>query len=692
MMKPNRLIDEKSPYLLQHAHNPVDWHPWSQEAFDKADKEDKPIFLSIGYATCHWCHVMERESFEDSKTAEAINDAFICIKVDREERPDIDAVYMGACQLMTGSGGWPLTIIMTPDKRPFFAATYLPKESRYGRIGLVDLTTRIRQLWQNNRQKILASLDQISEGMQRTFEIGDRQQITTSIFTDAFNHFRVGYDDRFGGFEPAPKFPTPHRLRFLLRHHFHTGDPLALEMVENTLSAMVQGGIWDHVGFGFHRYSTDERWFLPHFEKMLYDQALMAISLIEAYQVSGHSLLAGAAHQIFDYVHRDMTAPEGGFYSAEDADSEGEEGRFYTWHWDEFMRILGKEEGKPWTRIFNMDKDGNYSDEASGAKTGGNILHLTRPLSSWAKELGMPENRLRKHWEQSRHQLFLAREKRIHPLKDDKILTDWNGLMIAALALGANGLGNPVYVSRAEKAARFILTRLTDSSGHLLHRFREGEASIRANADDYAFLIHGLLSLYAATHRVTYGEQAAILQKRMIDEYWDNAKGGFFLTPHDAADLPIRPKTIYDGAVPSANSVALSNLYTLSRLTGDNKWEKTASKMVDAFSGVVASHPFGYSHFLLGLDMVLHPGQEVVITGADNAEPTRNMMSALMSSFSPNRTVHLKHDANENRLAAFAPYTLPMSVTPQRATAYVCNNFACAAPVTDMEEMKTLLT
>jgi len=686
-MEPNRLADEKSPYLLQHARNPVRWYPWSEDAFLRARNEDKPIFLSIGYATCHWCHVMERESFEDREAADILNDVFVCIKVDREERPDIDAVYMGACQMLTGSGGWPLTIVMTPERKPFFAGTYLPKHSRHGRIGLLDLAKRIRALWHSEREKVLTSAHRITGELGRLSEYSSEGKLDAAVFNLAYEQIRQSFDDRFGGFESAPKFPTPHRLRFLLRHHSNTGDPLPLEMARKTLTAMVRGGIWDHVGFGFHRYSTDRRWLLPHFEKMLYDQALIAPALLETYQLTGETRFARVAEDIFSYLHRDMTSLDGAFFSAEDADSEGEEGKFYVWTTDEFEDALGKQEAGFWGRIYNLEREGNFTDESTGRTTGANILHLTRPLSRWAADLEIPDQELSCRWEKAREKLHLARSKRVPPLKDDKILADWNGLMIAALAMGARILNRPTYARQASQAAQFIISRMTDQHGALWHRYRDGDVRISAHASDYAFLIHGLLSLYDTTQDLTHAEGAALLQDRMVSEYWDADAGGFFSTAGSSKDLPLRPKELYDGAIPSANSVALGNLLALGRLTGNARWEDMAHTLSESFSGTVGRQPTAYTHFLLGLDMALYPGQEVVIVGERDAAYTREMLSAIHSRFSPNRVLLLKSDDNQDRLAAFADHTREMRQSNSRPTAYVCSNFTCQTPTTDIQAM-----
>ncbi len=604
----NRLIHEKSPYLLQHAHNPVAWQPWSQDAFDLARAENKPVFLSIGYAACHWCHMMEKESFEDEKAARYLNETFVCIKVDREERPDIDAVYMAACQMMTGSGGWPLNILLTPDKKPFFAATYLPRTSRFGRAGLIEICQKVHELWRDKREQIVASAEAASTQLPRVFAYVRADEPDPSLLERALDQIRQSFDPQHGGFDSAPKFPIPHRLLFLLQCYLRDKDETTLDMVGQTLVAMRMGGLWDHVGFGFHRYSTDKRWLLPHFEKMLYDQALLAMAYLEAFQVTGDRFFAKTAEDIFTYVLRDMTSPEGAFYSAEDADSEGEEGKFYVWTAAEFELALPDEDARRWATILRLSPEGNYKDEASGRKTGANILHLTTLLDEWADKLNIPPEELIKEWERVRTKLFLARKQRVSPLKDDKILTDWNGLMIAALALGARVLERPDYADAARQAVQFVLTRMRDSNGRLCHRFRGGDLAVGAMGADYAFLIHGLLQLYGATFDAAFAEEARTLQEEMIRDFWDEKDGGFFSTRSGADGLPVRPKEIYDGALPSINSVALHNLLILGRMTGETGWTARASDLIRAFAGTVGTQPTAYTYFLCGLDFTREPG------------------------------------------------------------------------------------
>jgi hypothetical protein len=686
-MAPNRLIDEKSPYLLQHAHNPVDWHPWNEETFEKARAANTPIFLSIGYATCHWCHVMEKESFEDAEAARHLNETFVCIKVDREERPDIDAVYMAACQMMTGAGGWPLSIFMTPERKPFFAATYIPKRNRFGRSGLIELCERVKTLWAEQPGQIADSAEGLTAKLGQAFAYQSAAEPGVRVLDRAYDDIAYAFDGRHGGFEPAPKFPTPHRLQFLLRCHARTGEPRALEMVERTLTAMRLGGIWDHVGFGFHRYATDREWLLPHFEKMLYDQALTALACLEAHQVNGNPLLAETARDVFTYVLRDMTAAEGGFFSAEDADSEGVEGKFTVWGLDEFRQVLGAEEAGFWEPVFNLRPEGNFHDEATGRPTGANILHLTRPLGRWARERDLEEEAIKRRWEGARRLLFEARTRRVPPLKDDKILTDWNGLMIAALAAGSRILGRADYAQAAARAARFTLTTLRAENGRLFHRFRDGERAIAGQAGDYAFLIHGLLHLYRATFDIGFAEEAAALQRIMLDDFWDADAGGFFLVDPHHLELPVRPKELYDGAIPSANSMALTNLLWLSRLTGETHWAEKAQQVVRAFAGSVGKTPSAFTWFLCGLDFALRPGRDIVVAGTAGAADTRGLLEALNRGYAPNQVTLLKSEDNATRLARFAGYTDGLAVARGQAAAHLCEGASCKESVSDISAL-----
>ncbi|WP_370574532.1 thioredoxin domain-containing protein, partial [Methanomethylovorans sp.] len=675
--EPNFLINEKSPYLLQHAYNPVKWYPWGEVAFERSRAENKPIFLSIGYSTCHWCHVMEKESFEDPDVARLMNKTFICIKVDREERPDIDSVYMAVCQAITGRGGWPLTIFMTPSREPFFAATYIPKQGRFGSAGMLDIIPHIANLWAQQQEDILQSARQLKAAISPEVSQGSAQGTGTELnektLHTSYSQLLSAFDRQEGGFGRAPKFPTPHNLTFLIRYWYRTGNIEALQMVTKTLDAMHMGGIYDHVGSGFHRYSTDSKWLVPHFEKMLYDQAMLIIAYTEAFQATGIEQYRQTAEEVIDYVRRDMCSAEGAFYCAEDADSEGVEGKFYLWKEEEIYEILPAEEADLICKVYGVSAEGNYNEEISGIVTRQNILHLARPIQEIAHELGLSLTELKTKLELSRKMLFARREKRVHPAKDDKVLTDWNGLMIAALSKASRVFARREYAQAASQAANFILQEMSFHDGRLLHRYRDGEASITGFLEDYAFLIWGLIELYQATMEKEYLEQALELNFLQMQDFMDN-EGGFFHTAKGSEDLLFRNKEIYDGAIPSGNSVSVLNLLKLARITGNTDLEEKAYASMKAFSGQVDAMPMAYSQFLHALDFALGPSYEVVIAGNREDQDTKEMLALIDRSFLPNMVLLLKEN---DSVAEIAPYTKDMSVTDGRATAYVCQSFSC---------------
>ncbi len=685
----NHLAGESSPYLLQHAGNPVDWYPWGPQAFEKARREDKPIFLSIGYSTCHWCHVMERESFADKDVAALLNQYFVSIKVDREERPDIDAVYMTVTQALTGSGGWPMTIIMTPDKKPFYAGTYFPKNTRWGRPGLMQLLPKIAALWQKERAKVLDSAGQITRHVAGLEQQRPAVALDRRILDSAAAALAERYDERFGGFGNAPKFPSAHQLMFLLRHHHDVQDNRALAMVENTLMQMRLGGIYDQIGFGFHRYSTDARWRVPHFEKMLYDQAMLVMVYTEAFQVTGKAFYARVAAEIITYVLRELTSPGGGFFSAEDADSQGIEGRFYLWRPEQIQRVLDPAEAALVLKIFNVKKGGNFEDAGPGQHVDENILYLQKPLAQLVSEMGIAEKQLRQRLEAARQKMLSALQNRVHPFKDDKILTDWNGLMIAALARAGRVFKKPRYTAAAQKAADFVLHNLVDDRGRLLKRYRAGKAGLPAHLNDYAFMVWGLLELYRATFQTKYLAQAVALNGKMLSHFWDASNGGLYLTADDSEKLLLRSKQIYDGAIPSANSVALLNLLRLGRLTGKTMYMDRAERMIKAFSGVVSQFPAGHCQFMTALAFALNPGYEVVIVGEAQKEDTRQLLAALQRRFLPQTVVLLRpaDSAAAAGIVDIAPFARTMTAKSRRATAYVCRQFACRLPTTDVKQM-----
>lgn len=666
----NRLINEKSPYLLQHAYNPVDWYPWSEEAFVKARTEDKPIFLSIGYSTCHWCHVMERESFEDEEVAALLNEHFVAIKVDREERPDIDTIYMQACQAMTGHGGWPLSIFMTPDKKPFYAGTYFPKNSRHGMPGFIDLLRTISRVWSTRRHE----LERISEEAARAISEASRhrggRKPDRSILDRAYRILQRSFDPEYGGFGPAPKFPVPHNLLFLLRYWRWTGEEQALSMVEKTLTCMYRGGIYDHLGFGFSRYSTDGRWLVPHFEKMLYDNALLAWAYGEAYQATQNPFYARVVREIFTYIFRDMTDPEGGFYAAEDADSEGEEGKFYVWTPVEVEQVLGPELGREFCQAYDITPQGNFE--------GKSIPNLIN--SGTAAGL-----------EQAREALFNARQKRVRPFKDDKILTAWNGLMIASLAINGRILGEPLYAEKAARAADFILRRLRRPDGRLLGRYRQGEAKELGIVDDYAFLIWALLELFFTTGGKKYLTLALELNEDMLRLFWDDEGGGLFHYGRDGEQHFARPKELYDGALPSGNSVAAYNLIRLARLTGNEQLQDIARRQLEAFGGTVAEAPSYYSFFLLAVLLEETPPVDLHIIYPGTAGQPEDMLALVRNRYAPDMlTLCLPEDEAEN-LSSLVPSLQGRHALGGRVTAYLCRSYACQAPVHTAAALKNIL-
>lgn len=679
----NRLVFEKSPYLLQHAANPVDWHPWGEDAFAAARAQGKPVFLSVGYATCHWCHVMEHESFENEDVARLMNEAFINVKVDREERPDIDHVYMTVTQAMTGSGGWPMTVIMTPEKKPFFAGTYFPRESRYGRPGMLDLVPHISALWKEDRAKLEHSAEEITRELSKMASSFPGAMLGKGAMDKAFREYDERFEDRNAGFSHRPKFPVPHNLSFLLRYFERTGEARALHMAEHTLEKMRLGGIFDHVGFGFHRYSTDEVWLVPHFEKMLYDQALLVAAYTEAWQVTGRGLYRQAAEEVLTYVLRDMTAPEGGFYSAEDADSEGEEGKFYVWTHAEVMELLGEELGAVYTKALSITEEGNYHEEHSGRLTGANIPHLPAALDRLAEKMKVDLAAMQAPLEAARAKLFDVREQRIHPLKDDKVLTDWNGLMIAAFAKAGMAFDNADYVNAARKAADFALTTLRRQDGRLLKRYRLGDAGLPAHLEDYAFLAHGLVELYHATFEVRYLREAIALANLMIDLFWDAEDGGFFQSARDSERLFVRAKEAYDGAIPSGNSVAALTLARLGRMTATVGFEEKAARTITAFSGAVERMPSQFSMMMMAADFLEGPSLEVVLAGDDVAEMAR----AVRSRFLPRVVVLHRPETNPGPIVELAPFLDYNAPVEGKATAYVCRNQACEQPVTSVEAL-----
>mgnify|MGYP006278148497 CR=1 FL=1 len=685
----NRLSGSDSPYLLQHADNPVAWRPWGEAAFEEARRLDRPVFLSIGYSTCHWCHVMAHESFEDEEVAELLNERFVPIKVDREERPDVDQVYMTACQVMSGRGGWPLTVVTTPDREPFFAGTYFPKDDRGGRPGLMRILSRIAELWEEDRASALRSAGNAVDALERAMEAPGGEGLDEEALDGAYRDFARRFDASEAGFGSAPKFPSPHDLMFLFRHAHRTGEERASEMAAATLRAMRRGGIWDHVGFGFHRYSTDARWLLPHFEKMLYDQAMLALAYTEGWQVTGEDLFARTVRQIVTYLRRDLRDEAGAFHAAEDADSEGGEGAFYVWEEDELRELLDEEDFELAADVWNTRAGGNFAEESTGRKTGENVLHRRRSLEEIAADRGLEAGELRDRLERIRRTLFEAREGRPRPHRDDKVLADWNGLAVAALARAGSALEEEGWVETAREAAGFVLEEMRDGEGRLLHRWRGGRAGVEAGAADYACLVWGLIELYEATHETRWLREALTLQEEMEGQCGAEG-GGWYSGPHDRADeLPVRAREGHDGAIPSANSVGAWNALRLARLTGRTELEDRGLAAERAWSDRARRSPGGHAMLLVAVDFRVGPTREVVLAGEEGEPELAAMRRVLRGAFRP-RTVHVHRPSGDLGEAVddLSPLAAEHAAGEGGTAAWVCTDFACRAPVGTADELR----
>jgi uncharacterized protein YyaL (SSP411 family) len=685
--KMNRLRFEKSPYLLQHADNPVNWFPWSDEAFKTAKDEDKPIFLSIGYSTCHWCHVMAHESFEDEKVAEILNKNFICIKVDREERPDIDNIYMKFCQMITGSGGWPLTIIITPDKKPFFAATYIPKEQRFGRNGLLEMLPRIIKLWNDDKENVIKSSLDITDNLKLQLEVDKNNiKINKNILNQTYENLLTNYDELYGGFNNAPKFPSPHNLIFLLRYWNKSGDEYALKMVNETLTNMYFGGIYDHVGYGFHRYSTDRKWILPHFEKMLYDQSMMILAYTEAHQATKNPIFKKVVEEIITYIIRDLKSEEGVFYSAEDADSEGIEGKYYTWTFDELKKLFSNKEFDLVKNIFNLREEGNYIEETTRNTSGKNVIFLNN--SEKYSNIFLKDS---DEFKEILLKMFKIRSKRVPPSKDEKILTDWNGLIIAALSKAGFVFDENNYLNLAEKAVDFILKNMYNKNTGLLHRYKDGDSDIMGFADDYAFLIWGLLELYMSNNKIKYLSKALELNDYFIENFWDKSSSGFQFINKKKQEI-LNTKEIYDGAIPSSNSVSAMNLILLSRITGNSKYEEMAHEIIQYFSKDVSRYPIGYTHLLSAFDFAIGPSYEIILFEGDNKSEARKLINEIRENYLPNKILIKISDENEKKsMIKLCPYIDKYKLIENKTTLYLCENYQCKKPITDSNQLKKLL-
>ena len=702
-MHTNRLASQKSPYLLQHAHNPVDWFPWGPEAFETARRDDKPIFLSIGYSTCHWCHVMERESFENEAIAALLNRDYVPIKVDREERPDVDRIYMTFVQATTGGGGWPMSVWLTPDLEPFFGGTYFPPEARYGHPGFASILTQIAAAWAADRGQIVDSARDIVEDLRQHAAVaaGRPGAIDRAMLDSGFFAFRRTFDVRLGGFGDAPKFPRPSVHNFLLRYWARTKNPEALDMALLTLREMAKGGIDDQLGGGFHRYSVDERWFVPHFEKMLYDQAQLAISCLEAFQATGDPQYAETARRILDYVLRDMTGPEGGLFSAEDADSATDparpdlksEGAFYSWSAEEIRARAGQPAADWFCYRYGVEAGGNVANDPHGEFTGKNILYQAHTVEETARHFDRPLEEIRAGLEQAGRVLLEARSKRVRPQLDDKVLTAWNGLMISAFARGGAILEDPRYAAAARRAAEFLIARVYDAPyGALLRRWRQGAAAIPAFLDDYALFAQGLLDLYEAQFDRRDLELAIRLTEIQMERFEDSERGGFFASAADDASLVMRVKEDYDGAEPSGNSVAAMNLLRLARFTNRSGFHQSAERTLAAFASRLAATPSALPQMLAACEWLLDEPREIVLVGERGDADTEALLRTLHSRFVPNRVAMLVDSPETRRaLAAGIPSIEFMEKLEGRATVYVCRNYTCQLPVTETEKFAELI-
>ncbi|MFH1830167.1 MAG: thioredoxin domain-containing protein [Pseudomonadota bacterium] len=677
MKHANRLIAERSPYLLEHAYNPVDWYPWGEEAFEKAAKEDKPIFLSVGYLACHWCLVMERESFEDPDVAKLLNDSFVCIKVDREERPDIDALYMKAAQMLSGSGGWPLSVMMTPQKQPFFAATYIPKNNSFGRAGLVEILPRARDMWATRRAELMASANDVVSTIDQNMGLVPSSALDKDDLKLAYEQLKKSFDKQHGGFGQAPKFPSPYNLTFLLRYYKRTGNAGALSMVEQTLNAVRMGGIHDHVGGGFYRYSTDSQWRIPHFEKMLGDQALIAIAYIEAWQITRRDGFRKTAARTLDYAMRVLSSPGKGFCSAEGADNKKGEGAFYVWTTKELRRVLNPNQLELFSLVYGL----NDKEDAA------NILYMREPIENLAAKHSIDPDQFMHEVNESLELLLSARDKRDHPKLDDKVLADLNGLMIVALSKAYRAFGENKYLDEAESTANFILAHMRASEGRLFHSLRDAQEPIKAFADDYAFMIWGLLELYQSSLDIRYLSSALELNEHFISNHWNAEQGCIMLQANDDTDLPVRLADAFDSAVPSANSTHMRNLLLISRITGETAYERMAASIAQTFASQVRTAPTGFCHLLSAVDCAIGPSMDVIVAGDPKAQDARNMIDQLHKPYLPDMVLLFRDESEGHpKIDELSHFTKQCQSIDGKATAYVCKGRHCLAPTTDPNE------
>ncbi|MEM8945995.1 MAG: thioredoxin domain-containing protein [Planctomycetota bacterium] len=683
---PNHLANETSPYLLQHVNNPVDWYPWGEEALTRAKEQNMPIFLSIGYSACHWCHVMEHESFENEAIAKSLNEKFVCIKVDREERPDLDQIYMNAVQIMTGRGGWPMSVFLTPDLKPFYAGTYWPPKRSRGMPGFDEVVLGVSNAWDTNREAVVDTSEKLTADLGRIGDLGSGE-LSEDLMTSAVGHFRRTFDSTYGGFGGAPKFPSPMCLQLLLRYWHRKRDVQALRMVTVTLDRMAAGGIYDHLGGGFARYSVDARWLVPHFEKMLYDNSQLAATYVEAYQATGDENYVRVVRETLDYTLRDMTdagidGTGGGFYSTEDADSEGVEGKFYVWTPDELREILGDEAARTFGRVYDVTDEGNFEHA--------NILNLPKTIEQQATALGRKASDLEQELAESRAKLFAAREKRIHPGKDDKVIVAWNGLMIDAMARAGAVLGEQKYVDAAAKAAHFLLHKLRRDDGRLLHTWRHGRAKLDAYLDDYANLANGLVSLYEASFDAQHLDHAIALVQTILDHFADSDDGGFFYTADDHEQLIVRNKDLYDNAVPSGNAMAATVLMRLGKLTGEQKYLDAATGAMQTTVGLMRQAPAGVAQILVALDMHLGPTYEIVFAGDPSEQTSQAALADLQRRYLPNKVLGFAGEASDSP-AVLKDLLAGKKMLDGQPTLFICEGFTCQAPAVGDEAISSAL-
>ena len=677
----NRLSRETSPYLLQHAHNPVDWYPWGEEAFAKAKNENKPILLSIGYSACHWCHVMEHESFENEKIAALMNELFVNIKVDREERPDLDEIYMNAVQMLTGRGGWPMTMFLTPDRKPFYGGTYFPPEDRQGMPGFARILHGVSQAFRERPEEVEKSVAQILTALQRMSEAQETtKNLSPTIIADGADKIARAYDADNGGLGQAPKFPNAGVYELFLRHYSRSQNERFLEMVVHTLTKMAQGGIYDHLGGGFHRYSVDAKWLVPHFEKMLYDNAQLVRIYAHAHTITREPLFKSVVNETIDYLLREMLHPEGGFYATQDADSEGEEGKFFVWTEDDVTRLLGDEDAAIFCRMFDVGEPGNFEDKS--------ILHPILTVDQASKLFRKDPSEVAALVARAKQKLFAAREKRIKPFRDDKIIAAWNGLILSGLAEAIKLSGNPAWIDAAQRTVEFIFSKMFHD-GFLLHTYKDGQAKLLGYLDDYAFLAVGLLDLYEALFDRSYLERASQLTEIMLREFWDERDGGFYFTGKSHEQLISRAKPIFDASIPSGNAMATQLLLRLYHFGGNDRYRAGAEKVLRSYYDAMESQPFGFAHMLCALDLYLERAKEIVIVGNPAHADAKALIAEVNSLYLPNKVLQLA--APGTALADISPLLQGKTEIDGKATAYVCQNFTCSAPVTSARELRALL-